>query len=713
MASYFRDRFRTHKDDENEGEAPERHGSRTRKNLVGNARRREPSAPDSTTSSMAMSLSYLRTKRGSVFDYYRLEEELGRGAFARVFRGIRKRSGREVAIKVVSLRAIAERAVQDNQAKMQRLRQQNRDVSRTQRSKSEIEAAATARVIGIMQSEIEVMRRISKIPARKKKNIINLHDICIDEKRISIIMDLLTGGELFDRIVKRKRYTEKDAAYHFRRIMRALRTLHQNGIVHRDLKPENFVFQTPDENAQIKITDFGLAMIQGQEDIHASSIVGSPGYIAPEVLLNKDYGPACDVWSMGIILYILLVGGPPFHGRDDRELFRAIRKGKFRYPRNSGISALAKDLVAKMLVVNPKNRISVAGVLNHPWLIQRAAQQDVSVAVGRMQRFNAARKLKAVTTALAWGAKSGLRRDLYKILEGTDREAGFSGEELVLIRDALFKFKPSPTIARRQFVFAMRDLGFGTLPLEDMYDLFDGEGTDHADIVEILVGLSTAASSWNGSSQIRFCFDLYDRDGSGRVTLNDMGRVFRVVTSEMEASVVTSLASILGAWRPTQPVTYNELEEQLMATGSPELREQLDTRPLGLMADLPGVPEDASSRPEGFEPVESDGGREEEDFEDDDDGAESDTDAKNALDDEDHDEDDDDDDDVEEDDMDDEEDLDELDEEESVRDASVIDPDDEVLNRPNPSRVAKRDIAHRRGLYRMLSRYKQTPSDEA
>jgi len=100
-------------------------------------------------------------------------------------------------------------------------------------------------------------------------------------------VDLLTGGELFDRIIARKRYTERDAAYLFRRLMRAIRVLHQNGIIHRDLKPENFVFESPSENAQIKITDFGLAKIENQPDIHSNSIVGSPGYIAPEVLVSS------------------------------------------------------------------------------------------------------------------------------------------------------------------------------------------------------------------------------------------------------------------------------------------------------------------------------------------------------------------------------------------------------------------------------------------
>lgn len=628
-----------------------------------------------------------------------------------------------MAIKVVSLKAIADRAVQENEAKVRRMQKAFQPIpAEDQMSKEEVEKAATERVIAIMQSEIEVMRRILKIPPRKKKNIVDLHDIFIDDKRIALVMDLLKGGELFDRIVERKHYTEKDAAYHFRRIMRAIKTLHANGIIHRDLKPENFVFQSPEENSQIKITDFGLAMLEGQPDIHANAIVGSPGYIAPEVLERKEYGPECDVWSMGVILYILFVGGPPFHGRNDHEIYRSIRKGKFRYPRNCKVSSLARDLVAKMLVVDPKYRITVNGVLNHPWLIQRAAQQDVSVAITRLQQFNASRKLKAVTTALAWGARSGLRRDLYKILEGTDRAAGFSGEELVNIRDTLFELKPQRTINRQQFVNAMQDLGYGTLPLEDIYDLFDGASNDSADIVEILVGLSTAASTWNGSSQIRFCFALYDRDGTGRVTLSDMGRVFRVVASEMEMSVVNRFGAMMDAWRPNQAVTYDELENQLRQSAGGELQEQLETRTLGQMADVSNsapAPQinagDAREIDDEEERVlaakykhdDDDGTTDNEDDEDDGDRGDSyhlthiqqghhERHRRSTR----H---------TRSDSSDDDDDggdlvgFEELDGEDD--DSYEVASDDDVLNRPNPSRVAKRDIAQHRGSY---SRHRQS-----
>lgn len=581
MATFLRDKYRAMKETRRGGGD----GGGSKKNLVGNARRRGKGKMEHP-SSVIMSLNHLSTKQGSVMAYYRLEEELGRGAFARVFRGIRKGDGREVAIKVVSLRAIAERAVQEQAAKMKRMRQQKKDTSMAERSKTQVEDRATERVLQIMQSEIEVMRRIAKIPARKKKNIVNLHDVCIDEKRIALVLDLLRGGELFDRIVKKKRYTEKDAAFHFRRIMRALRTLHQHGIIHRDLKPENFVFASPEENAQIKVTDFGLAKISGREDIHKNSIVGSPGYIAPEVLERKEYSEACDVWSMGVILYILFCGGPPFHGKNDREIFRAIKKGAYRFPRDAKVSSLGRDLVDKMLVVDPKYRISVTGVLNHPWLVQKAAQQDVVITVGRLANFNAGRKLKAVTTALTWGSKSGLRKDLYKILDGTDRSSGFTGEEIVVIKDALFRFKPSRTIARRQFLYVMRDLGYGTLPLDDIYDLFDGAYNNKADMVEVLIGLSTAASDWNGNSQIRFCFDLYEKEGNGKVSLNDMGKMLRVVASEMEASVVDKLSGLLNRWRPTEGASIDELEQQIRASGDRQLN-QINQRPLGAIEDMP------------------------------------------------------------------------------------------------------------------------------
>mmetsp|Transcript_8798 Transcript_8798/g.15465 ORF Transcript_8798/g.15465 Transcript_8798/m.15465 type:complete len:675 (+) Transcript_8798:221-2245(+) len=550
---------------------------RSQKNLVGNS---NPNAGSEDLETVLEKLGRVATKRGNVMEFYRVEEELGRGAFARVFRGIQRTTGKEVAMKIVSLRNIADKAVAEHKHKIERMKRRGKDTTEEEAlTKADIELKAKKRVLAIMQSEIAVMQRVSKLPSRKTKNMVLLRDVLVNEKQVCVVMDLLTGGELFDRILSKKRYSEKDAAFHIRRIMRALRTLHANGIIHRDLKPENLVFESPEENSQIKLTDFGLACLQGVPDIHADAVVGSPGYIAPEVLERKEYTPACDVWSIGVILYILFVGGPPFHGKNDNETFRRIRAGKYGYPSNVKVSALAKDLVSKCLVVNPKDRITVSGFLSHPWLVQKAASADASIGVERLRAFNIQTKLKAVTTGVLWGAKSGLRRDLYRLLEGTPRESGLTGEELTLIRSALLKFRDNArTLTRQQFVHAMSGLGFTELPLEKIYGLFDPTGQERADIIEVIIGLSTAAKEWDGSSQIKFCFDTYDKDGTGKLSVSDITKVVRVVASEMETGLIHRLGSVFRAWSPQQEqVDIKDLEARLaLAEGRSDARSLSD-----------------------------------------------------------------------------------------------------------------------------------------
>jgi len=152
----------------------------------------------------------------------------------------------------------------------------------------------------------------------------------------------------------------------------------------------------------------------------------------------------------------------------------------------------------------------------------------------------------------------------------------------VLIRDALFKFKPRRTITKAEFKESMQNLGFTSLPLDEIYNLFDGARSDKAEIVEILVGLSTAASTWNGSSQIKFCFDLYDKDGSGKVTLKDMSKMFRVIASDVETSVAERFSFFFESWKPTQSVTFNELQEEINKKDG-DLKEEMDEKPLGNM----------------------------------------------------------------------------------------------------------------------------------
>jgi len=250
--------------------------------------------------------------------------------------------------------------------------------------------------MGDIEREIEIMGCIDH------PNVINLFEVFDEPKKMNLIMELVTGGELFDRIVAKGSYTEKDAANNMLTLCTALDYLHAKKIVHRDLKPENILLKDPSENSDIKIADFGLARLINNKEMMKTAC-GTPGYVAPEVLQNKGYDSgAVDIWSAGVILYILLCGFPPFYEEELPALFDQILKGRYDFPSPwwDNISTKAKALVREMLTVDPKKRISASQVSQHVWM-QEASDSDKALEmVANMKKYNATRKLKKAAKKL-------------------------------------------------------------------------------------------------------------------------------------------------------------------------------------------------------------------------------------------------------------------------------------------------------------------------
>lgn len=224
----------------------------------------------------------------------------------------------------------------------------------------------------LKQEEIDNLRDEVRISQHvgSHDNIVFMKEFVENKDKYYIVLEYLTGGELFDRIVAAEsgHFTEKTAADIMRQLMHALSYLHGKKIVHRDLKPENFLLQNESENSPIKIADFGFACnVEGPHSLHG--LCGSPGYVAPEIIKEKDgYGLAVDMWSMGVILYILLTGIPPFTGDSDEESFALTLRGRYDKPNLESISEDGQSLVAALLTYNPAKRITAEASLNHPWL---------------------------------------------------------------------------------------------------------------------------------------------------------------------------------------------------------------------------------------------------------------------------------------------------------------------------------------------------------
>ncbi|XP_027899899.1 calcium/calmodulin-dependent protein kinase type 1D [Xiphophorus couchianus] len=282
-----------------------------------------------------------------VFDF---KEVLGTGAFSEVVLAQEKLTGRMFAVKCIPKKALKGK-------------------------ESSIE------------NEIAVLRRI------KHENIVALEDIYESPDHLYLIMQLVSGGELFDRIVEKGFYTEKDASTLIRQVLDAVNYLHKMGIVHRDLKPENLLYFNPQDKSKIMISDFGLSKMEGSGDV-MSTACGTPGYVAPEVLAQKPYSKAVDCWSIGVIAYILLCGYPPFYDENDSKLFEQILKADYEFdaPYWDDISDSAKDFISCLMEKDPTKRFTCEQALRHPWIAgDTALCKNIHESVSQQIRKNFAK----------------------------------------------------------------------------------------------------------------------------------------------------------------------------------------------------------------------------------------------------------------------------------------------------------------------------------
>ncbi|XP_053203138.1 calcium/calmodulin-dependent protein kinase type II alpha chain-like isoform X7 [Panonychus citri] len=299
-------------------------------------------------------------------DNYELKEELGKGAFSIVRRCVQRSTGLEFAAKIINTKKLSARDFQK------------------------------------LEREARICRKLNH------PNIVRLHDSIQEEGYHYLIFDLVTGGELFEDIVAREYYSEADASHCIQQILESVNHCHMNNVVHRDLKPENLLLASKQKGAAVKLADFGLAIEVSGDRSAWFGFAGTPGYLSPEVLRKEPYSKPVDIWACGVILYILLVGYPPFWDEDQHRLYAQIKAGAYDYPSPEWdtVTPEAKNLINSMLTINPEKRITAAEALKHPWICQRervASTLHRQETVDCLKKFNARRKLKGaiLTTMLA------------------------------------------------------------------------------------------------------------------------------------------------------------------------------------------------------------------------------------------------------------------------------------------------------------------------
>ncbi|XP_059486650.1 calcium/calmodulin-dependent protein kinase type IV-like [Neocloeon triangulifer] len=249
------------------------------------------------------------------------------------------------------------------------------------------------------QTEIGVLVKL------RHPNIIGLREVFETSTEIQLVLELVTGGEMFERIVERGHYSEQDAACALRQILDALQYLHANGVVHRDIKPENLLYETEDDDSKIKLADFGLSkMVVTHNNPGMTTLCGTVGYCAPEVLLQKNYDSSVDLWSLGVVAYIMLCGFEPFWDEaGELAVCRRVVEGTFEYssPWWDDISDSAKDLITQLLQVDPTKRPTATEAAKHPW-IRGLTPLDFHMTrtIKKLREFNARRKFRAATHAV-------------------------------------------------------------------------------------------------------------------------------------------------------------------------------------------------------------------------------------------------------------------------------------------------------------------------
>ncbi|XP_057810161.1 calcium-dependent protein kinase 1-like [Salvia miltiorrhiza] len=359
-----------------------------------------------------------------------------------------------------------------------------------------------------VRREVQIMHHLTG-----HRNIVELKESFEDRHSVHLVMELCAGGELFDRIIAKGHYSERAAAGLCRQIVTVVHACHSMGVMHRDLKPENFLFLSKDEDSPLKATDFGLsAFFKPGESFR--DLVGSAYYVAPEVL-RRNYGAEADIWSAGVILYILLSGVPPFWGENEQGIFDSVLRGHLDFVSDPwpSISSSAKDLVKKMLLADPKARLTAIEVLNHPWMREDgdASDKPLDIAVlSRMKQFRAMNKLKKLA--------------LKVIAENLSEEEIMGLKEMFKSMDT----DNSGTITYEELKAGLPKLGtkLSESEVRQYMEAADVDGNGTIDYIEFI----TATMHMNRMERedlLYKAFEYFDKDKSGYITVEELEQALK------------------------------------------------------------------------------------------------------------------------------------------------------------------------------------------
>merc|ERR1719454_2050797 len=415
--------------------------------------------------------NFIIDNNGKLQEFYDMDKKkLGEGSYGSVCKGTNKSTGAPRAVKSIS---------KEHMKNLERFKQ-----------------------------EIAIMKMMDH------PNIIKLYESFEDRKNIYLVMELCMGGELFDRIIDAGHFTEVQAAILMQQIIRAIYYLHENHVCHRDLKPENFLFTTkePLEKCALKIIDFGLACKFDQNSV-LSTKAGTPYYVAPQVLAGK-YDHLSDLWSCGVIMYVLLCGYPPFFGETDAEVLSKVRLGNFSFNAADwkNVSEDAKNLIRMLLKMNPRDRYTAEQALNHEWIKNKAPKAaDVNLQsnfVDNLRQFRGQNKLKKAALHVIAGQ---LNEDQIKILRETFMALDHNGDGQLTVNEMKEGIKKA---------------GLKEIPadLQQIMQDVDSDGSGVIDYTEFLAA-TLDKRVYMKEDVCWSAFRVFDRNGDGKISQDELKAV--------------------------------------------------------------------------------------------------------------------------------------------------------------------------------------------
>eukprot|EP00920_Eleutheroschizon_duboscqi_P025788 GHVT01063648.1.p1 GENE.GHVT01063648.1~~GHVT01063648.1.p1 ORF type:complete len:542 (-),score=153.82 GHVT01063648.1:368-1993(-) len=455
-----------------------------------------PAAPTGMEGMKIQPGFFIDTQQSHLGEKYQRVKKLGSGAYGEVLLCRDKKTHVERAVKIISKSSVAQ---------------------------------STA---DTLLDEVAVLKKLDH------PNTMKLYEFFEDKRNYYLVTELYTGGELFDEIIARQKFTEVDAALIMKQVLSGVTYLHRYNIVHRDLKPENLLLESRGENnALIKIVDFGLSARFDKQG-KMKERLGTAYYIAPEVL-RKKYDEKCDVWSCGVIMYILLCGYPPFGGSTDQEILKRVEKGKYEFdpPDWNCVSEDAKDLLRKMLTYDPSKRVSAEEALNHPWILERCAAKASAMegavlggALNNMKKFHSDQKL-AQAALLFMGSKMTTleeTKELTKIFTQLDKNGDGQLDEQELIAGYRSLMQLRGADANELAKMDSETIESEVKAIIDSVDFDQNKFIDYSEFVTVCMDKKLLLSR----ERLKAAFQQFDSDGSGKISNAELAKLFGLTEVE-------------------------------------------------------------------------------------------------------------------------------------------------------------------------------------